>query len=1165
LLDLKVCDPACGSGHFLIAAAHRIAQRLARLRSGENEPAPEDLRHSLREVIARCIYGVDVNPMAVELCKVNLWLEALEPGKPLSFLDGHIKCGNSLVGVGAGMNLNDLEVPDEAFNPVTGDHKPTAALLKKRNKQERAGQESLFVTVLKTKADLERWLAERARALEAMPEETAAEVQAKAEAYRQVNESAEYRRQRQIADLWTAAFFWKIEEPHSPAYEIVAPTHGQLRRLRQGLALQPGLLEAAERLSRSQGFFHWSLEFPKVFVASSEQRMANGESPLAARQAPTASAGFDCVLGNPPWERIKLQEEEFFAARDPEIAAAPNKAARQKLIDKLIHSNPPLAHAFEEARHAAECSSKFVRQGERYPLTAVGDINSYALFAELTRSLISKYGRLGIIVPTGIATDDSTKDFFGDLVITRALVSLFDFENRETIFPGVHRNYKFSLLTLSRIPVEEADFAFFATRVEHLKDTNRRFWLSPQDISRFNPNTRTVPVFRTSIDASLTRKVYENSPVFVNERNSENPWGASFLRMFDMSNDSHLFANAPMEGFVQLYEAKMIEQFEHRWATWEGNDIVYTTLMQLLDPRFKIQTRYWVPESEVINRVQSYWRKKWFVAFRGITRAVDRRTSWFSVVPYCGVGNSAPVVLMKEGIDSSKIACLVACFNSFVLDFAARQKVGGINFNFFIIQQLPILPPNAYAPADIDFIAPRVLELVYTAYDLKPFAEDMGYQGEPFQWNEERRALLRAELDAYYAKLYDLTRDELRYILDPQDVYGADFPGETFRVLKDKEIRQYGEYRTRRLVLEAWDRLFPDAPVESEIIRRPRPQLRQKPSYMSEYALEGKTLGEGGQAEVFPATHRKSGQRVALKRLSSVGRNIPHAVSRMEYEIQVQGLVQHPNVMPLIDYGEDFTWYTMPLAKQVLSERKPPIDPGELLEIILAVGRGLAAAHDQGYIHRDIKPSNILYIDLPPEGSRWVISDWGLVHRQGLTTEALTRVEAGFGTLGYAPPEFWEDPHGAGIPADVYSLGRVIAWALTGKNPVPNKPLLPDQPGWRELVDEMTREEPPQRLQSMAAVLERLEELRSGEVRKSAGGKSGDTRIEEGAQAAEAVQEKTSPSKRKEPAQNDSPPLMSDFGLYKCLSCEKMVMGFDRESHIHEAHKGKKVEWRRMR
>jgi hypothetical protein len=156
---------------------------------------------------------------------------------------------------------------------------------------------------------------------------------------------------------------------------------------------------------------------------------------------------------------------------------------------------------------------------------------------------------------------------------------------------------------------------------------------------------------------------------------------------------------------------------------------------------------------------------------------------------------------------SHQATCFLANLNSLVLDYLARQKLGGISLSYFILKQLPVLPPDAYKPTDMDFIAPRVLELVYTAWDLEPFARDMGYQAEPFRWDENRRAILRAELDAYYARLYGLTRDELRYILDPHDVHGPDFPSETFRALKDNESRKYGEYRTRRLVLEAWDRM----------------------------------------------------------------------------------------------------------------------------------------------------------------------------------------------------------------------------------------------------------------------------------------------------------------------------------------------------------------------
>jgi hypothetical protein len=515
LLDLKICDPACGSGHFLVAAAHRLARRLATIRTGDDEPSPDALRAALRDVIAHCIYGVDVNPDAVELCKVSLWMEALEPGKPLSFLDAHIKCGNSLIGVAPGMDID--EIPDEAFNPVTGDHKPTATSLKKRNKRERtSGQLPLTVTVLESLDDLQRWVAERARQLSAMPEETAAQVQAKSEAYRQLTESEKYARQKLEYDVWTAAFFWQIKASDAEM-SIVAPTQSELARLRRGDAprLNPDLVRGVQALAERLRFFHWELEFPEVF--SGQCSVDSGQSKNTEYRS--LNTGFDCILSNPPWERIKLQEEEFFAARDPEIATAPNKAARQKLIDALPKKNPALAQEFENAKHDAEATSKFVRASGRFPLTAIGDVNTYALFAEHARTLLNANGRVGIILPTGIATDDTTKAFFGDLIAKQALASLYDFENREALFPGVHRSYKFCLLTLSGKPTPRGEFSFFATRVEHLRDERRRFALTAEEIALINPNTRTMPVFRTRADAELTRKIYERVPVLVNERN----------------------------------------------------------------------------------------------------------------------------------------------------------------------------------------------------------------------------------------------------------------------------------------------------------------------------------------------------------------------------------------------------------------------------------------------------------------------------------------------------------------------------------------------------------------------------------------------------------------------------------------------------------------------
>ncbi len=287
------------------------------------------------------------------------------------------------------------------------------------------------------------------------------------------------------------------------------------------------------------------------------------------------------------------------------------------------------------------------------------------------------------------------------------------------------------------------------------------------------------------------------------------------MSMFHMSNDSGLFHTEPAEDRLPLYEAKMIYLYDHRYGSYEGVkshsnsgiQLKRTTIEQYNDFNYSVRPWYWVDKYEVEKKLEGKWDKKWFIGFRRIANVMSDRTSIFSILPYSASGDSVFYLLINNNI-ISMTPFVIANLKCLIFDYITRQKIGGNNMNFFYVKQLPVLPPDWYTEDDIAFIKLRVLELVYTAYDLKPFAEDMGYDGEPFKWDEERRHILKSELDAYYAKLYGLTRDELRYILDPADVYGEDFPGETFRVLKEKEIKKYGEYKTRRLVLEAWDRLF---------------------------------------------------------------------------------------------------------------------------------------------------------------------------------------------------------------------------------------------------------------------------------------------------------------------------------------------------------------------
>ena len=816
ILDLKVCDPAVGSGHFLIAAAHRLARHLAGIRTGDDEPSPDATRAALRDVIGNCLYGVDLNPMAVELCKVSLWMEALEPGKPLSFLDAHIKCGNSLVGVGPDLDIS--EIPDNAFKPAFGDDKKTATALRKRNKRERTGQIG-FLTIIKSQKDLAQWVTRQSQNLEAMPEDAALQVQAKVRAYESLITDSQYLSQRLEYDLWTAAFFWQI--PEGDAEKMLTPSQQELIRLRSGEDIDAELTRRVQEIAEKQRFFHWEFEFPTVF----------GEE----------DSGFDVVLGNPPWERIKLQEKEFFAGQDIEIAQAPNKSARNKLIKKLPDENPGLWRLFEKAKAEAENTSYFMRNSGRFPLTAVGDMNTYALFAGHVRSMTSSLGRTGIIIPTGIATDSSTSKYFSNLVENNNLCALFDFKNSQGLFSGVDSNMRFCSLVLSNTKTQNSEFAFFISSPNQLKDKNRKFLLPLNELPLFNPNTGTCPSFQTKSDMIIARKIYKTVPILEDEQTNDNVWEVNFLRMLDMSNDSHLFATEQLPEQLRLYESKMIHHYNHRFANSgkpRGEAGIrgssdYFSIEQLKNPDIFATSRYFVPENEVDDRLPE--NVQWLIAFRNVTGVVaNERTVVVTIIPRVGVGNSAPVLLIKDSL-LPVVACFTANLISLVFDYLARQKVGGVNLNFFILKQLPILPPSSYGAKNLQFIISRVLELTYTAWDLESFAKDMGYTGPPFRWDEERRALLRAELDAYYAHLYGLNRKQLRYILDPADLTPAeledildpweevnnpldaegytvragasDFPGETFRVLKNKEIKKYGEYRTRRLVLEAWERL----------------------------------------------------------------------------------------------------------------------------------------------------------------------------------------------------------------------------------------------------------------------------------------------------------------------------------------------------------------------
>lgn len=797
LLAITVCDPACGSGHFLVAAARRIAGRLAAVRAGGDEPSVIDSQAAMHDVVARCIYGVDVSSMAAELAKMSLWLEALQPGRPLSHLDGHIKVGNSLLG--ATPSLMAGGIPDDAFTPIEGDDRRLVANLKKRNQRERAGQGGLFA-LAGMRVDTSG-IAREATEIDALPALSLADVHLAAQRQRQLDASPELRHARFIADAWCSAF---LAPKVSGRPEV---TEAILQQWQAQGPVETGSEDVSratvEEIAASYRLFHWHLEFPQIF---SSDETGSG---------PGSKGGFTCVIGNPPWERIKLQEQEFFAARDPEVAEAPTSAARKRLIKALEEARPDLFAEYLVAKRQAEGESHLLRNSGRYPLCGRGDINTYAVFAEHFRNVLAPDGRLGIIVPTGIATDATTQYFFRDVVESESLVSLYDFENRQPLFEGVDSRFKFVLLTLSGAdtPVGTASFSFFAHDPSEVP--NKRFELTPEELLLVNPNTGTCPVFRSRRDAELTLAAYRRHPVLVRlGTEPRNPWGVSFMRMFDMSNDSALFRTQiqlleegwtldsnvfqnGQETMVPLYEGKMIHHYDHRWATFAPDESSRdVTLEEHRDPGFESVPRYWVEEVAAREALENKWVKEWLLGFRRIARTTDERTMVAAIIPVTAAGDSL-FLLLSEG----NPCLLAALLSSFAVDYVVRQKIGGTNLNFFYVEQLPLPTPESFAAPcswsteqDLEsWFVTRVLELVHTTSQTSAIAEAVGDEGPPYVWDPVRRAQVRAELDAAVFHLYDFQRHDVDYILS------------TFPIVNRKDVEACGEERTRHLVLEAYD------------------------------------------------------------------------------------------------------------------------------------------------------------------------------------------------------------------------------------------------------------------------------------------------------------------------------------------------------------------------
>jgi hypothetical protein len=807
LLAVTACDPAIGSGHFMVAAARRIANRLAMVRTGEVDPTPTDAQEAMHDVVARCIYGVDINPMAADLAKVSLWLEAMAPGRPLSFLDHHIKVGNALLGTTPAL-LHD-GIPDGAYVALTGDDKKTASGWQKLNSHQRGGQGDLFTDAGIPVGNADQRAAAEEVAARAVTARTLADVAWAAQRYAAEHNSDQAVRARRVADAWCAAFLGS----KTPADEPI--THATLEQISAGTALQH-VNDTVDATATRHRLFHWHLEFPEIFRVPDDgpANTPNGWT-----------GGFSAVLGNPPWETLQMSEKEFFASRNAGIAAAKTAALRKKAIAALAEDDPSLFSEFMFASRRGESETHLIRASGRFPLCATGKINTYSVFAEHFRGTLAPKGRSGVITPTGLATDATTARFIADTLRQQRLAAFYDFDNEAKIFPSVHHSFRFAISSMSggdRLP--EVHLGFLNRYVAHVMA--RRFALAAQEVLLLNPNTGTLPVFRTRRDADITLACYRKHPILIRDGDpAGNTWGLRFSQgLFNMASDSGSFVpgddlerqGARFDGWawddgsdrwLPLYEAKMLSHWNDRFATYEGatqaqlnvGSLPRLSSEDLDDPSTEPRARYWVAEKTVADAVPEVWDRKWFLGWRDIARASDQRTFVPSALPRGAVGDKFLLAMPLGPHDS---ALLQAVWSSFLFDYIARQKISGTGVKYFLTKQL-----SCPAPAEFEgqpdwcetildrFVRTRVCELAYTSHHMQPYALDVvgGDPGAPFRWTPERRDQLRAELDAAMFHLYGLDREDTEHVLD------------SFPVVRKNEERDHGEFRTKQLILRAYD------------------------------------------------------------------------------------------------------------------------------------------------------------------------------------------------------------------------------------------------------------------------------------------------------------------------------------------------------------------------
>jgi len=657
ILGLRILDPAMGSGAFLVAACRYLAWAYEAALVREGVFAAEDItepeRADFRRAIAqRCLYGVDINPMAVQLGRLSLWLATLAADRPLTFLDHRLRVGNSLVGASSADIARQAPGGDPrarlAVLPLFGDESPGTAVREAIAVRSRIAME---------------------------PGDTLEQVRAKEKALASLRAGGALLGQwKDVCDLWCAAWFRDRRgrlRGSVPFGALVDELFG-----RGGLPshiASPMILGARDIATRER-FFHWTFEFPEIFYAADGQ--------------PLSSPGFDAVIGNPPWEMLRGDRGD--------------------------------AGTKDAARMAATRLTDFARSSGVYSLQGDGHINLYQLFLERTLTLLRKGGRLGMVLPSGLATDHGAAPLRRALVEHTVVDGLLSVENRDGMFP-VHRSLRFLLLSATAGAQSTAIPCRFGIRnpddLDRLPDTGPdadAVILTRPLIERLSGDQLTIPDVRSQLDVKILTEVAFNVPAL----GDSTGWNLRFGRELNATDDRRHF-DGTLRG-LPVVEGKQITPF--------GVDVSSS--------RFRISAR---TAARLVDPSRTFGTAR--LAYREVASATNRLTLIAAIVPE-GTITTHSVFCLKDPLDAESQQYLCGMFNSFVANYLVRLRVS-THVSSGIIGRLPMPTPERRSPAFREIVELSAA-LARTPSDARAYAR----------------------LQALAARLYGLERSQFHHVLD---------------------------------------------------------------------------------------------------------------------------------------------------------------------------------------------------------------------------------------------------------------------------------------------------------------------------------------------------------------------------------------------------------------